>query len=283
MVRLGYSTVACPDWTIERVARAAAEHGFAGVEMRSFGVGSTEVACDPALTDGAKIQRVLDDAGVLLAGVATGVRFDAPIRPPVLGHLLPARDASVREGRHMVNVAVGCQARYVRVYGYDVPRGERRTSAMGRIVDRLSRVVDHARNRDVEVVLENGGNLSRASDLAEVIERVGSPLLRASYDVQAAALAGEDPVAGVEALGGSLCVARVRDRRGEAPCQIGDGELGCESFVRAVSAHAPRAWVVFSWDRMWLPELAGADEVLGEAASRLASWSGSGRSAGAAA
>jgi len=285
MLRIAFSTTACPDWTIERVARAAAEYGFSGVELRSFGAGGTEMACDPALTDGSKIQRVFDDAGVLLTGVATGVRFDAPVFPPVVGHLLPDEGRSVREGRHLVDVSVGCQARYMRVYGFEIQGRESRSSALRRIVDRLSRVVDHARHRDLQIVIENGGTFSRAEDLAEIIRGVGSPLLRACYDVQAARAAGDDVVAGVRMLGGDIAVARVRDRRGQTPCMVGEGDLGCREFVEALAGdeRAGDAWVVFTWDRLWLPDLAPAEEVLPEASRRLASWAGTSGSAGAAA
>ena len=281
-MRFAFSTVACPDWTIERVVRACVEYGYAGVEMRSFGAGGTELACEPALTDGSKIQRLCDDAGVMVAGIATGARFDARVWPPVIGHLSAKKEASVQEGRHLVDVAVACQARYVRVYGFEIAKGERRQRAVRRIVERLGRVVDHAQNRDLEVVLENGGSFSRAEELAEIIDAVGSPLLGACYDVQAAHAAGEDVLGGVALLGAMLRVARVRDRKGGIPCVIGDGELGCEGMVRALGSRSG-VWVVFSWDRLWRPELASADEVLPQAAERLATWASAGAASGAAA
>ena len=288
MVRFAFNTTACPDWTLDRVARAAAEYGYSGVELRSFGAGSTELACDPALTDGAKVHRLFDDAGVSSIGVASGVRLDAPIWPPVIGHLRLDKDASVHEGRHLVDVAVACQSRYVRVYGFEIGTRERYKSGVRRVVERLAQVVDHARNREVEVLLENGGSFSKAEDLAEIIDAVASPILLASYDLGAARAAGDDVERGIGMLGAALRVARVRDRRGDETCMIGDGELGCRAFVRAVAASeaASRvggAWVVFSWDRMWRSELAPAEEVLPEAVKRLSAWVGTESSAGVAA
>jgi len=36
-MRTAFSTVACPEWTLEDVASFAAEAGFGGVDLRSFG------------------------------------------------------------------------------------------------------------------------------------------------------------------------------------------------------------------------------------------------------
>ena len=88
MIRTAFSTTACPDWTLDRVARAAADWGYAGVELRSLGGGGTELACEPALTDPEKTRAMFAGAGVSIASIATGVRFDEAVFPPVVGHIL---------------------------------------------------------------------------------------------------------------------------------------------------------------------------------------------------
>lgn len=275
MLRSAFSTVACPDWTLERVVQTCVDVGFAGVELRSFGSGSTHLACDPALTHAEKVRRLFHDAGVEIAGVASGCRFDAVIHPPVIGHVLDRSMASVHEGRHLVDVAMGVGAEYLRVYAFDQPRGERRVRTLKRICERLALVVDHANKRGVRIVLENGGAFSRAEDLAEIIARVNSPLLGACYDLSAAVAAGDDPVEGVHILGPRLWAGRVKDKVGDGqPCLPGDGELPCEAFVRAMARNrwTANAWVVFSWDRMWLPDLAPASEILPDCIRRLDEW-----------
>ncbi len=275
MPRPAFSTVACPELTLERVAETCVDAGFAGVELRSFGSGSTHLACDPALTDAEKVRRLFREAGIEIAGVASGCRFDAPIFPPVIGHSLDRSMASVHEGRHLVDVAMGVGAEYLRVYAFDQPRGERRARTLKRICERLSLVVDHANKRGVRIVLENGGAFSRAEDLGEIIARVNSPLLGGCYDLSAAISAGDDPVEGLRLLGPRLRACRVKDRDGQGqPCLPGDGELPCEEFVRAMARNrwTADAWVVFTWDRMWLPNLAPASQVLPECIRRLDDW-----------
>ncbi|MBL8745322.1 MAG: sugar phosphate isomerase/epimerase [Phycisphaerae bacterium] len=280
MIRSAFSTVACPTWTLDRAALSAAEWGFMGVELRSFGEGGTEFACDPALTSGVKVRRLFREAGVALAGIATGVRFDAPIRPPIVGNLLSAREASVNEGKHMVAVAANVGAPYVRVFGFEGPVGESKKSLFRRVCDRLGRVCDYARNRDVTILIENGGTFPTAVDLVDIIRRVSQPQLAASYDAATAWLVGEDPSAGVESLGRWLRVARVRDQRAGKVCRLGTGDVPLRAFLGAVQradqAWGTDPWAVYTWDRAWLPELAAAEEVMPGAAKLLADWTGGG-------
>lgn len=249
-----------------------------GVELRSFGEGSTEFACDPALTSGSKVREMFREAGVQVACVATGVRFDAPVFPPVIGHLLPAQDACINEGRHMVTVAQSIGAPMIRVFGFEVSSRESRVSALNRICSRLSMVCDHARGRDVTVLIENGGAFSLASDLVEIIRRIASPQLAACYDPATAFMAGEDPAAAVGTLGRWLRVVRVRDLADGRPVRLGSGMVPLREFLLAVracdEAWGTDPWAVHTWDRAWLPELSPAEEVLPAAAAKIIEWSG---------
>jgi sugar phosphate isomerase/epimerase len=278
MIRTAFSTVACHTWTLERVARSAGEWGYTGVELRSFGEGGTQFACDPALSSGSKVRELFREVGVAVAGIGGGVRFDAPIRPPVIGNLLPQREASVLEGKHLVSVAHQSGAASVRVFAFEVAAGESRRAALRRICERLAKVCDFARHRDVTVLIENGGSFATAEDVLEIIRRVCQPHLAASYDAATAFAAGESPAEGARALGRFLRVARVRDERDGRACRLGTGDVPLREFLREVrrsdDTWGTDPWAVYSWDRAWLPELAPAEEVLPAAAKALVDWSG---------
>src|SRR5688572_18579331 len=96
MFKTAFSTVACPEWTLARVASAAAEYGYSGVELRTFGSGSTQFACDPALTAPEKVRSLFGAAGTEIASLATSVAFDEPVRPPVLGRAIGDYERTVR-------------------------------------------------------------------------------------------------------------------------------------------------------------------------------------------
>ena len=274
-MRTALSTVACPDWPLDRVVRVVADLGCQGLDLRTLGQGSTALACDPALTSPEKLRDMLGAAGLLPACVSTSLRFDAPINPPIIGRIIGDYEQAVRGAKWAIDLASRLHCPFVRVFAFEIPHGERYDSAVTRIVKRLVMVADHARNTGMRVVLENGGSFPRAADIAEIMDRVGSPLLGASYSMAVAHEAGEDPAIGANALGDRLWVARVKDHAGHRVVPLGRGDRPCEPFVRALAAMGSDAWIVYEWDRAWLNELAEGDDtetVLGEASRLLREW-----------
>jgi sugar phosphate isomerase/epimerase len=269
-----FSTVACPEWTLAQVAQRGNGLGFNAVELRTFGDDSRQFACDPALTNESKARTLLRENGLEPVCLASGVRFDEPIFPPVVGVFSPNAERSIREGKRAIDLAVGIECPLVRVFAYEYPAREKRSAAMKRIMGRLRAVVDHADKSGVGVVIENGGSFCTAAELMEILGEIESPLLGASYSAATAIQAGEDPADGVRLLGERLRVARVKDARDGRPVLLGEGELACDDFVRALLATGFDGPLVFEWDRAWVAGLAPAEEALSHAARTLYSWIG---------
>lgn len=274
MIRTSFSTVACHDWTLDRVARAGAEWGYDGVELRTFGSGATEFACDPFLTGTDKIVALLGEAGLRPACLATSIRFDEAIDPPAIGRVITDTERSVRAAKSALDLAgaIGCPL--VRVFGFELPDGEKRSRGLARIVARLAMALDHARNTGVRLVIENGGSFPTAADLAEIMDATNHSSLGASYSMSVAAAAGEDPIGGINVLAERLWAAKVKDLRDGKPCPLGTGDLPCERFVRGLAGSGLEASLVYEWDRAWLTGLAEPEEILPGAARRLFEWIG---------
>jgi sugar phosphate isomerase/epimerase len=274
MFRTAFSTVACPDWTLARVARGAADLGYDAVELRTFGSGSTRFACDPALTDPAKTRRLFADAGVAICSLATSVAFDEPIRPPVIGRVKDT-ELSIRKAKSAIDLAAQLECPLVRVFGFEFSSREKRASGLVRVAQRLALAADAARNTGVKLVVENGGSFATAAQLLELIDAAGSPLVGAAYSHAVAADAGEDPAQGVATLGARLWCAKLRDRDAEGTLrQIGEGTMNCAGFVRALAESGFRGPAVVEWDRAWIADLEAPDTVLPRAIRRLYEWSG---------
>lgn len=280
MLKPAFSTVACPEWTLKQVADNALAFGFEAVELRTFGDASRNFACDPAMSSDTKVRDLFLNRGIEVLSLATGLRFDEPIWPPVIGLFTDRAEVPVREAKRAVDLAVGIECPFVRVFGFEQPGKDSRSAALKRISDRLKMVVDHADKSGVRIVVENGGSFSTSEQLMELIARVAHPLLGASYCNATAALVGEDPAKGVEILGDRLWVARIKDARDGRPVALGQGTLECEKFAKALVASGFDGPLVFEWDRAWMPDLAPADQVLKDAARTMFTWLGA-KSAGA--
>ena len=275
MFKPAFSTVACPHWTLAALAEKVESFGFLGMEMRTFGNGSRDFACDPALTAPAKVRGLFRPAGLELCSLATDVRFDQAVTPPVIGRVISDTERSVRQAKSAIDLAVELECLFVRVFGFELPEGERRKNGVARIVERLTKAADHCRNAGVTLVLENGGSFSKAADLAEILDAVDSPLLRAAYAPAVAALAGESPAAGINVLGERLAMVKLKDMRGTTPVALGEGDLRCRETCEALHNAGFAGWVVYEFDHAWLGGgHADVSDVLARSARTLFSWRG---------
>lgn len=277
MMKPCFSSVACPEWTLDEVAANSARYGFEGVELRTFGDRSSRLACDPALTSEEKARGMFHGVGVEVLSLGTSVSFDEPVRPAIIGMAISDTERTVRAGKRGVDMAVALECPFVRVFGFEVPARETRKGTVARIASRLRMVADHAAKTGVRLVVENAGDFSRAQDLAELIGAVGNPLVGACYSLAAGVRAGDAASAAPSVLGSRLWMARVKDLDAHGhPVQLGAGTLDCHGFVRALSEGVFDGPLVFEWDRLWFPSLAPASEVLPVAAKTMFHWIGEG-------
>ncbi len=269
-----FSTVACPEWTFEHVAAAAEKGGWQGVELRSFGNGGTQLACEPALTAGEKLRSLFAKAGCEASCIATSASFDAPIRPPVIGALTNKVDAPIRAVGGALRLAMGIECNMVRVFGAVVQPGQTRKATVHRIAARLLQVAQMAQNTGAQIAVENAGSFATAAELCEILDLVDHPLLGVAYCPALAKLAGEDPIAGLNVIGDRLLSIKLRDYRHGRPCELGEGELPTRNVVEALGKADFRGWLVFEHDRLWNRDAAEPAAVLDAAARKLYEWIG---------
>lgn len=272
-----FSTLACPEWTFSRLAEHAAKWGFLGCELRTFGYGSTQFSCDPALTSPEKVRLLLERAGLEIVSLATSIRYDEPITPPVLGYVFGDRERSVRESKGAIDLAVRMECLYVRVFGFEIIGSEARRSALARITDRLKKAADHARNSGVKLLVENGGSFSTAVQLAELLDGVGSELVEAAYSVPVAALSGESATNGINVLGERLACVKLRQYKNGRPCSLEDGDFDNRGAVEALARAGFGGWIVYEYDRAWFKELPDVNQAMRESAIKLFEWIERGR------
>src|SRR6266852_1358152 len=75
-MKFAFSTLGCPSWSLEQVAKAATEYGYTGVELRVL---DGEII-SPALVraNRRRIQSLFGDGSPAIVGLGTSVRFSMP-------------------------------------------------------------------------------------------------------------------------------------------------------------------------------------------------------------
>lgn len=282
-MRIAFSTVACPSWTLDEVAAFCEEINLSAVELRTFGSGASRFACDPFLTAPEKTRHLFAKGGCDVACLATSIGYEEPVTPPVLGDIFGGTHHSVKATQSAVHLAARLECPLVRVFAYEIPGRDSRASAIARICERLELAVATARNTGVRLALENAGGFLTAAAISELLDRVNSPLLGAAYSPSIARLAGEDPLDGLNVLGDRLLNVRLKDLKAGAACVLGDGELPTRPIVERLAQSGFEGLVTHEHDAAWIsvgPAAADTRAVLRESAERIYRWAGeaSGRS-----
>lgn len=266
-IKLAFSTVACPEWTLDHVAKRAAEMGYEGVELRTLGAGSSHFACDPALTDAKKVHDVFRAHGVEPVCLSTSIEM----------HHRDSRLSrrAVSQTQHDLELAsrIGCP--YIRVFGHEVAPGEDRRSVIQRIAGHVLEVADRAGELGVQILFENAGSFNCAKEWWWLFDVAGHPMVGLLWNVANAAAAGEGPQVSVPCLNSRIRMAKVKDTNvgeGSGFVPLGEGTVQIGHFVQRLMGIGFDGYICVEWDRAWLGSLSPADDYLPDAHQRLHGW-----------
>jgi fatty-acyl-CoA synthase len=251
-VRIAFSNLAAPAWTLHRTVAAVGELGYDGLELR--------------LLDGEPIEPITLDAarrraaGAALAEV-TLVSLDASIE-------------LTRPFEHELDATLQLAAEWgtstVRVFGGtgDAPLDD--------IARRLECGLNHAERLGITVALETHDAFARTARVAELLQRVDRPSLAALWDVHHTYRHGDSPRDVVSLLGSRIHLVHVKDavRRGDdwQLVPLGEGEVPGRASIDALRAAGYDGWLTVEWEKRWHPELAGPEVALPRELETLRSW-----------
>jgi fatty-acyl-CoA synthase len=276
-MKIAFSTVCCPELSVEDAVASAARWGFQGLEMRLApnGVGANRFACDPMQIDARVLHDLFEDAGVDPVGLATGITYDKQVWPPVVGRLFMSEEIGVPETKAAVEQAAEAGIPFVRVFGERLSAGEPAAWGWRRISERLALASQTARNTNTRVLIENSGSFARAADLKQLHDMVGRPHLAMSYSVLAAVQEGECPLRGIETVVQDTGIVRIGDIAEDGRAvPLGEGTLPIEAFVGRLKELNYRGWVVYEYPRLWRGDLLDAEAVMPRVAEMLYGWVG---------
>lgn len=267
-MKLAYSSLACPGWTVEEAADAVARYHYDGIEWR--------------LADGEPISRTTPDAVVQRVIAATRSRGLSVVALDTSCQLTQveayAQDDNVREAEFMVDLALELGTRTVRVFGGPVPDGAPESEAFASAVETLRRCVAYAAARGVVLLVETHDPLwSRSAKTAALVDAIVSPSVAVLYDVLHPCRMGEAPEQTLAALDSRIRLVHIKDGRRPPDgsedwplCGIGEGDVPLKAIADGLRARHYDGWFTFEWEKRWHAELAEPEVALpaGRAAIR---------------
>ncbi len=264
---IAFSTVACPDWKIERVLEAANEYGYQGIELRTMGGDASSLASEPDGASAAGIRRQFRDAGVDLICLSTGVALHYKKEFE--------RHQAMNTARHCIDLAAELGAPQVRMFGYQIYPGELKAPALRRLCDRFTSIAEYAEQSGIEILIENAGTFARSKELWGLMQEIDHPLVNVCWNVANGATVGESPLTSVSVLHSRIRLAKVKDTEigdGSGFVPLGEGNVGVERFIEILRGIGYDGYISVEWDKAWLPSLAEPEEYLPQAIATLQEW-----------
>jgi sugar phosphate isomerase/epimerase len=162
-MRLSFSTLACPDWTMPQIIAIAVGEGYDGIELR-FVQGEDSLWKLPVFSgkELASTKRALADHALTISCLDTSSRFHSPDAAE--------RGLWITKGRRMADLAAELGAPSLRVFGNTIQRGADRASTQTWIAESVRELAEITAARGVEVWIENHGDfVSSASPKAGTV------------------------------------------------------------------------------------------------------------------
>ena len=249
MTPITFSTLACPQWSVETVIRKAAEFGYDGLEWR----GGTDghVRPDMSATQKYLLRSLSEDSGLMALAVTSYTSF--------VSDQVGEQQANIDDLKRYIDLAAELGATYVRAFLGELQIGMKiNDSLYERVVSCLMQVVEHAIRNEVQIAVEPHDNFALSSAIYPVLKQT-LPEIRVIWDVGNAFAAGEEPQAGFDLLKDRLAYVQVKDGlRTDTDWQLtplGQGNLPLEQAFDLLQSFGYTGSFSVEWEYAWHPEL----------------------------
>ena len=266
-MKIGFSSLVCPGWDLDRIITSASEMGFDGVELRGLRgelhlplVG--ELAGKPD-----QVRQLFRDRNVELVCLGTSATLSSKKRTEV-----NTNKAAVAEFIELAG-KLGCP--YVRIFVGEVQKRDNPRAALARVARELSSLVPGLERSNVTLLVENGGDFPGSQEMWFLIDALAHPLVKCCWNQCHAMALRERPTNSIPRLGNNiglvhLCDALVDEYgllREYTP--LGKGDVEIAKQIELLRGLLYDRYLMFEWPKLWIESLPPPEEVLPNVAGFL--------------
>lgn len=256
-MKLSYSTLACPDWSLEQCIEGAKKYGYEGLEIRLLDGELLPPDLSKAQRD--RVKKLMQEAGLPVCCVDTSVCVAQPDPEQ--------RAAQVKDGIAFLEMAAQWGAPCIRVFS-GPPEGTEKPAAMAAASQALEAIARRGAELGVIVALETHDFFCKGVDMAEILSKVPSRFAAALWDIQHPIRYDEAPAVSMEAMKHRLVHTHVKDGHRPAsgrdwpPALLGQGDVPVKACLDELKKGGYQGWISLEWEKKWHPEIEGPDVAL---------------------
>jgi sugar phosphate isomerase/epimerase len=250
-VKLAFSTLGCPDWSLEKIAEFAGQHGFAGVEVRIPDKDS-QFLTSATVDDAARLSALFKAKGTSVFTFMAYTRFGATDPQELAAN----RDKLL----HVLDLAKAAGAGYIRTFAGQIAKGKSLEEALAQVAEYLAPCAKKARDIGVSLGVETHDDWCDAVNIKALQKMVGGGL-GCVWDFANAIHGVGTPVAEqFRQLKGTILYCHVKDTVKAADGKhnyvpVGTGEIPVREVVEILRKEKLDLYLSFEHEKKWHPEL----------------------------
>jgi sugar phosphate isomerase/epimerase len=258
-MKLGFSTLGCPEWGLEEIVRFGREYGYATVGLRGV-QGELDLVKVPEFQPAQR--------------AATRVRLqEAGLPPEILltsTRLVRAseaeRAAGLQSAMEHIDLARDLGVPFIRVFGGPRPEGVSHEQACEWTVSGLRTLGDYASSRGVMPLLETHDYFCDTGLMSEVMEAAAHPSVGVLWDIHHPFRVAGEPIAeSWRNIAKWVRFCDVKDSKIDSSARlgyryvlIGEGDVPVGEALELLRAGGYTGCLSFEWEKIWHPDLADA-------------------------
>lgn len=174
---LSFSTLGCPDWSLDTIVNFAAKNKFNGIEIRGILRELDLPKREEFSTDEriASVVRFVKDRRIKIVNLGSSAAMHFPKGPE--------RDRNIEDAKNFIRLAKKLSCPYVRVFPNNFPKDQDKEETINLMVESLKELGDFAKGYNVHVLMETHGDLSQSDEIQKIMERVNNPNTGLVWDV----------------------------------------------------------------------------------------------------
>lgn len=251
-----FSTLACPQWSVETVIQNARAMGYDGIEWRGGEAGHVHPNASRAAR--AELRERIRDANLFSLAITSYTSFvsdDARVRA-----------ANMDDLKKYLDLAADTDAKFVRAFLGELEPHQTVPEMYPRILEALQPCVEHARSVGVGIAIEHHDDFARTASLVPILETLTDGRVGAVWDIANAFRVTESADDGAKNLYGRILYVQVKDGSGRGDdwrlTNLGDGQVDLARAIQLLRAQNYQGAFSVEWEYAWHPELEPPERAL---------------------
>lgn len=244
-MKIAFSTIGCPDWSLEEIITAAKDLNYDGIEIRGLGRELYAPAIKQLTTGREKLIARLDSVGLEISCLTSGATFAT----------YDTKEQAMAEAKAYVDAAQALGVPFVRIMSTDKPYYDGGDINLCKVM--FKELVEYAEGSGVTPLMETNGLFVDTALLASFLDETGGGAL---WDIHHPyRFGGESIETTYKNLGDKIKYVHIKDsvvKNGVTSYRItGYGDVPIKEAIEKLASGGYDGYLTMEWVKRWNKEL----------------------------